>query len=178
MFRHLKFTALTAGLFVPAALVLAFGIVSCGDKKSEPAPAPDLTKFSGIYSSYLKSCGECHEPGNVAYSQKVTNLDMSTEEAAFTSLLLAVQVKKQDGFGCAERNYVKAGSPSTSYLYAIMDTATREAFATGSDQSCTPLLHVAEFDAAGNNIGGAANKPTAEQKEAIRSWIERGAPRN
>ncbi|MEN9528927.1 MAG: hypothetical protein RI932_800 [Pseudomonadota bacterium] len=178
MFRYSNSSGISAGFFGLAAFITLLGVVSCGDKKSDSPPPPDLTKFSGIYTSYLKSCGECHVPGDVAYSQKVSNLDMSSEEAAYTSLLQVAQVKRQLGADCAERNYVKANSPSTSYLYAIMDSATREAFAAGSNALCTPLLHVAEFDSSGANVGGQANKPTAEQKEAIRSWIERGAPRN
>jgi hypothetical protein len=166
------------GLFSLAACVVSLLIVSCSDKKEDSPPPPDLTKFSGIYESYLKSCGECHEPGNVAYTQKVGNLDMSSEEAAYTSLLKSIDVKRQLGADCAQRNYVKAGNPSESYLYAIMDISTRETFATGSNSLCAPLLHVAEFDSSGANVGGPANKPTAEQKEAIRSWIEKGATRN
>lgn len=169
-----------AGIFSLAVFVFACGLVSCTeDKKDEPPPPPDLTKFSGIYESYMKSCAECHEPGNVdAYTDNVRNLDMSSEEAAYVSLLKAVDIKRNMGSGCAERKYVQGGSPSTSYLYAIMDDATREAFAAGSDAACTPKLHVIEVDASGTNVGGVARKPTAEQKDAIRAWIEKGAPRN
>lgn len=177
MVGNTKATNHSAGLVSLASALLVLGVVSCGDKKKEE-PAVDLSKFSGIYQSYLKSCGECHEADNVTTKDKVSNLDFSTEEKAFASLLQATDIKRQAGAGCAARDYVKAGSPATSYLYAIMDSSTRESFAAGSDALCTPLLHVAEFDAAGVNVGGVANKPTAEQKEAIRAWIEKGAPRN
>jgi hypothetical protein len=103
---------------------------------------------------------------------------MSTADNAYASLFQAVQLKRQLGADCAVRKYIEAGNPNKSYLYAIMDTPTREAFAAGSDSLCTPLLHVAEFDSSGNNVGGVANQPKPEEKKAIREWIEKGAPKD
>lgn len=152
------------------AMGTMFLLISCSDKKEE-VPKADLTQFSGIYSSYLKSCGECHEPDNVAYQQYVTNLDMSSEAKAYISLMLVAGLKAKVGLGCPQLAFVKPGRASQSLLYAILDVATADIIAEGSDVSCKPKYHT-------RADGGVANDPTQEQKEAIRSWIEKGAPRN
>ena len=161
-------------LMVELGPLLAIGIMtliaSCSDNKKE-APKVDLNKFSGIYSSYLKSCGECHEPENVAYQQSVTNLDMSSEDKAYNSLMMVAGLKAKVGLGCPELAFVKPGSASQSLLYAILDVATADKITAGSDVSCKPKYHT-------RADGGVANDPTQDQKEAVRSWIEKGAPRN
>jgi hypothetical protein len=138
--------------------------VACEGKKEEKKAA-DLSKFSGLYSEYLKGCGECHAPGNVAYADDVKNLDMSSESAAYTSLMSVAVIAKKAGAECAALKYVAAGSPQTSILYAIMDADTAESFTA----ACRPLKHAKEY-------GGEANSPTAEQKEKIKEWITKGAP--
>ncbi|NBO37943.1 hypothetical protein EBU99_05100 [bacterium] len=154
-----------------AACIASFAfVVSCSDNKQETAP--DLTKFSGIYSSYLKSCGECHEPNNIdAYKDNVPNLDLSTEDAAYTSLLKSVEIRKKTGAGCPAAKYVEPGRVSSSYLFAVLDSETADSFATGGNSSCKPLYHT-------KKDGGVANEPSAEQKTAISNWIKNGALRN
>jgi hypothetical protein len=137
-----------------------------------PDPEPlDLKKFSNLYKDYLKSCGECHAPGNVVYTDDVTNLDLSSEQAAYTSLLRERELKRLNGLGCATVSYVTAGEPSVSVLYAIFDSDTRESFNAGSDDSCRPKLHAIAD-------GGQANNPSAEQKKGIKDWITNGATQN
>ncbi|MEY4065297.1 MAG: hypothetical protein RIR26_1505 [Pseudomonadota bacterium] len=147
--------------------------VSCGNKDLEKKlNAPDLTKFSGIYSSYLKSCGECHEPQNErAYKNYVPNLDMSTEDAAYASLMKVAERKSKAGLGCTDISFVKPRAAAQSLLYAVLDVATADAISAGSDSSCKPKYHTLAD-------GGEANNPTAEQKEAIKNWINNGASRN
>jgi hypothetical protein len=149
-----------AGISLP--LIALMLITSCGDKKKDEA---DLSKFSGIYSSYLKGCGECHAPGKVAYTDDVKNLDMSSESAAYTSLISVAVIAKKAGAECTSFKYVESGSPEKSILYAIMDADTADSFTA----ACRPLKHTQEY-------GGEANTPTAEQKQKIKEWITKGAP--
>jgi cytochrome c553 len=161
--------------FIETALLctLVAVLASCGSKELEKKiDAPDLTKFSGLYSSYLKSCSECHEPGNErAYKNYVPNLDMSTEEATYTSLMKVADRKSKAGLGCSDLKFVTAGAAAQSLLFAVLDVATADALSAGSDASCKPTYHTLAD-------GGEANNPTAEQKEAIKNWINNGAPRN
>lgn len=138
-------------------------VVSCGDKKE----SVDLDKFSGLYSSYLSSCKDCHEPNNVVYSENVRNLDMSSEDAAYRTLTSTANIMRWSGLGCASVKYVEASAASRSLLYAILDVPTADSFATGA---CKPLYHTKEN-------GGVANTPSAEQKQKIKEWINKGAPR-
>lgn len=154
-------------LFALAAVAL----VGCPPETKTEEPAPDLTRFSGIYESYLKNCGECHAPDNIVYTDDVTNLDLSSEQAAYTSLMKEREIKRIAGFGCATVKYVTPGEPSVSVLYAILDSETRAAFNAGSDDSCAPNLHTLAD-------GGQANTPTPEQKQAIKDWIANGAAQN
>lgn len=143
-------------------------LVACPKKEEAPA-GPDLKKFSGIYESYLKACGECHAPDQITYKDEVPGLDLSSKEAAYTSLLGERELKRLNGFGCsATVKYVMAGEPSESVLYAILDSQTRESFNAGVDDSCRPKLHT-------RADGGEANDPTPEQKAAIKDWITNGA---
>jgi hypothetical protein len=117
----------------------------------------------------LKDCGECHAPDNIVYTDDVTNLDLSTEQAAYESLKRERALKRVQSLGCSETvSYVVAGEPSVSILYAILDADTRESFNAGSDPSCRPNLHTLAD-------GGQANNPKPEEKEAIKSWITNGA---
>jgi len=170
----MMFTQMKKCLLIKPGALLAFGtmffLTSCSDKKEE-VPKADLTQFSGIYSSYLKSCGECHEPDNEAYQKYVTNLDMSSEEKAYSSLMLVAGLKAKVGLSCPQLAFVKPGSANQSLLFAILDVPTADKITDGSDVSCKPKYHT-------RKDGGLANDPTQEQKEAIRSWIEKGAPRN
>ncbi|MEN9827203.1 MAG: hypothetical protein RI953_2948 [Pseudomonadota bacterium] len=151
---------LRAGLTVVLALVLA----GCnGVKKDEP----DLSTFKGLYTSYLKDCGQCHSPDNIAYKENVKNLDMTSEDAAYNSLKSNASIARLAGLGCDSLKYVEPGSASTSILYAIMDASTAESFSG----ACKPLRHT-------KADGGEANNPTAEQKQKIKEWIDKGAPRN
>jgi len=144
------------------SVVLGVFIVSCGDKKQEV----DLSKFSGLYSDYFASCGECHRPDDVTYKDQVKNLDMSSESAAYASLTSTANIYRLSSLGCEPAKYVQSGSSSKSILYAIMDADTADAFASGA---CKPLKHTKEY-------GGVANNPTAEQKQKIKEWIDKGAP--
>lgn len=166
--RHSE-TRLSLGRVCFVALS-SLALVGCPPETS-PEPEPDLTKFSGIYQSYLKDCGECHAPDQITYTDDVTNLDLSSEQAAYSSLLRERELKKLNGLGCATVSYVTAGEPSVSVLYAILDADTREIFNAGSDDSCRPNLHT-------RADGGQANNPTAEQKQAIKDWITNGAAQN
>lgn len=145
----------------------AFLLASC-PKSEEKKPAPDLSKFSGLYSSYLSGCKECHEPNNVTYKEQVLNLDMSSEETAYTSLTSTANIARWASLGCDPVKYVNASSSSGSILYAILDAETADAFGDGA---CKPLKHT-------RTNGGEANDPSAEQKQAIKAWIDKGAPRN
>ncbi|MFZ9519013.1 MAG: hypothetical protein ACO3A4_00905 [Silvanigrellaceae bacterium] len=146
------------------AAVIPLILVACdGEKKKEP----DLSTFSGLYSAYLKDCGQCHSPDNVAYKDNVKNLDMTTEDAAYNSLKLNQAIARFAGLGCESLKYVEPGSSANSILYAMMDAPTKEAM-TGS---CKPYLHT-------RSGGGDANDPTDEQKQKIKEWIDKGAPRN
>lgn len=161
------------GAFKGAALsVLVLALASCGDKKQEE-PTPDLSKFSGIYASYLKSCAECHEPGTETQTTKVPNLDLSSEQAAYDSLLLNRNLKPLIGFDCPTLVYVKPGFSAQSILYAIMDVPTADTIAAGSASACKATYHTRSSSAT-----GMANDPTPAQKEAIKAWIDKGAPRN
>lgn len=145
---------------------LALFVVGCEGKKEETV---DLTKFSGLYKSYLSSCKDCHEPGNITYKDNVKNLDMSSEDAAYNSLMSVANVPRLAGLGCdASLKYVAAGSSASSILYAIMDATTADNFGNGA---CRPLKHT-------KADGGEANTPTTEQKQKIKEWIDKGAPRN
>jgi hypothetical protein len=136
---------------------------SCGKKEE----SVDLSKFSGLYSSYLKSCSECHEPNNIVYKDQVKNLDLSTEDAAYASLTSIADIPRLSGLGCTSVRYVQAGAASKSILYAILDSSTADSFDSGA---CKPLKHT-QAD------GGVANSPSAEQKQAIAEWINKGAAR-
>ncbi|MEY3903020.1 MAG: hypothetical protein RL189_2326 [Pseudomonadota bacterium] len=154
-------------------LSLSFVFAACDDAdKKEPAPTPastpDLSKFSGLYSSYLTGCKECHEPDNVVYKEQVLNLDMSSEEKAYASLTSTANIARWSSLGCAPVKYVNANSSSGSILYAILDAETADSFGSGA---CKPLKHT-------RTNGGEANDPSAEQKQAIKAWIDKGAPRN
>jgi hypothetical protein len=146
-------------------------LVGCPPDPTPEQKSPDLTKFSGIYESYLKDCGECHAPDQITYKDDVTNLDLSSEQAAYSSLMRDRELKRVNDLGCATVKYVMAGEPSVSVLFAILDSETREAFNAGSDDSCRPRLHTLAD-------GGQANNPTAEQKQAIKNWITNGAAQN
>ncbi|MEN9810193.1 MAG: hypothetical protein RLZZ488_1760 [Pseudomonadota bacterium] len=148
-------------------LSLAFLLASC-DMEEKKEAAPDLSKFSGLYSSYLSGCKECHEPNNVTYKEQVLNLDMSSEETAYTSLTSTANIARWASLGCDPVKYVNASSSSGSILYAILDAETADAFGNGA---CKPLKHT-------RSNGGEANDPSAEQKQAIKAWIDKGAPRN
>lgn len=158
-------------------LSVSFFLASCDkDEKKEPAPTPtptpastpDLSKFSGLYSSYLSGCKECHEPDNVVYKEQVLNLDMSSEDKAYTSLTSTANIARWASLGCEAVKYVDSGSSPRSILYAILDAETADSFGSGA---CKPLKHT-------RTNGGEANDPTAEQKQAIKAWIDKGAPRN
>lgn len=151
------------------AFVLATScfVASC-DKLGNMDQEADLTKFSGLYSSYLSGCKECHEPNNVVYKEQVLNLDMSSEDKAYASLTSTANITRWSSLGCDTVKYVKAGSSTSSILYAILDADTADAFGSGA---CKPLKHT-------RDDGGEANSPSAEQKRAIKTWIDKGAPRN
>lgn len=159
LFQSYRMTFVRVSLSLSVLTVLA----SCNGE--EKKPAADLSKFSGLYSEYLKGCGECHAPGNVAYTDDVKNLDMSSETAAYSSLLSAANIARLAGAGCESLKYVESGSPEKSILYAVLDADTAESFSA----ACRPKKHTKEY-------GDQANTPTAEQKQKIKEWISKGAP--
>jgi cytochrome c553 len=146
------------------ALAVVIGIAACSSEKTKETEAT----FDSIYSSYLKSCADCHTAGSTAERDDVPGLDMTTADTAYQSLAKYVNLPRRNG--CNNLKYVVAGKPEQSFLLAIMDRETNEKFLDAASTECAPAKHT-------SNLGGPANTPSAATISSIKTWITNGAKR-
>ena len=139
-----------------AALLLAFGCSSPKDTASSDS------QFSAIYTkSFSVSCTNCHNP--TAAPSTFTNLDMTSEGAAYTGLMERV-VKPSASSTCPNDFRVSPGQPTKSYLLGVLFSDYQASY--GGTPGCVPFVPHSGKDSL-----------TAEEKSAIVNWIQSGAAR-
>lgn len=121
--------------------------------------------FSNVYSNTLKSCAQCHD-GTDASVENGT-VDFSSQALAYETLLAGTVSGITAAGTCAGVKLVDAGSPSTSYLLAVLfaDYASGTGFA--GDGDCVPYATHLEDQ----NV-------SASEKASMVQWIQDGAQNN
>lgn len=157
--RVFRFGAPTLAVVTCISAVL---VSYCGTKEEKKVEA----KFSSIYANALTGCATCHKPGTEVYTNKVKNLDMSSQAAAYTSLMLTMEAPTQKPL-CSDNKFVKAGDASNSILVAVFDESVRTAF-PANNSGCAPI--------AASEMGAGA--VSAETLAAVKQWINEGAANN
>lgn len=152
----------TSALFLTLCAV-AVGVSYCGKKDDPKVEA----KFASLYANGLNGCGKCHAPGKEAYSASVTNFDMSSASAAYTSLNLKLAVTAKPE--CDAAYYVVASNSAKSAVWAVVDNTARESFAASSGAAGCSIM-------SGETMGIASL--SAEFKTALKQWIDAGAANN
>lgn len=164
LFSCAKVQKICAYLWRGLSVGIVLGIVACSSEKTKETEA----NFESIYSSYLKTCADCHTAGSTAERDDVPGFDMATVDTAYQSLSQYVKLPRRNG--CSNLRFVVAGKPEQSFLLAIMDRDTNENFPAAASTDCAPAKHT-------TNLGGPATTPSAATVSSIKTWISNGAKR-
>ena len=153
---------------VTLAVFLACGAVN--DSSDATGPGDNGNRgagFDNLYSSYLNKCANCHAPnamGRTPDTEK--SLDFSTADTAFASLKGAAAGLQGNVLACNGVAFIGA-TYETSLLAAVLDENVRANFKSGQcDQDAvTSMTNKLKVD------------PPAGFLDALKSWIDSGAPR-
>lgn len=155
-------------------------IVMVGCTKTDTATTSSCssaTSYSGTYSNlYTKvfsvQCISCHSPGKDPYtyadgSGGLTGLSFESAAIGYSDLNAGHVSGVQSGDYCQKISYVSSGSPTTSYLMAVL-SANYSTTNFAGQTNCTPL----------NSHQTAFVSLCAPDVTALESWIQSGAPNN
>jgi hypothetical protein len=130
-----------------------FALTACGDL----LPTTSGT-FTDVYAKTLSSCTQCHDGSNAT---EYGSLDFSTQASAYETLVGTTVTGPMAAGTCGQVPLVAAGSPSTSYLTAVLFTDYAASFSSGG---CVPYA---------THLEDQSISP--EEKTSIETWITNGA---
>ncbi len=146
-------------------LVLGVLLVFSGCSKKTDSPA--VGTFGYVYQNTLKTaCIECHVPSGAAYASHGVQLDFSTQDTAY-STLLAKNVTGSSSTGtCSGIRIVSPSTPASSYLAGVLISSYHISNFAGVS-GCTPYAnHLSD-----QNL-------SAEEQTSLIEWIQGGALNN
>jgi len=149
-------------------LVLSLMLTRCGSNNSNSTTsnAAITPSFASIYTNVLsQACIQCHVPGTSVYINNNVHLDFTSASTAYSSLT-GLTSSGVSSSSCNGIKYVTPGSPSSSYLAAVL-FADYNTSGFAGDSGCTPYAtHLSD-----QNISSA-------EETAIIAWINAGAANN
>lgn len=157
--KKICFSCITFVVFFMIAAILS----SCGNNTANDATTTSGS-FSSIYTTTISTaCINCHVTGG---SSNGSQLDFSSKALAYSTLTTKHVTGGSSVGTCGSASIVLAGSPSTSYLAAVLVSGYSSSNFAGIS-GCQPYsTHLID-----------QNLSTAE-KNSIIAWIQGGALNN
>lgn len=136
----------------------------CSSKDDSKTSSTSESKFSQLYKSLFGnySCKQCHIPGGQAYDIQASELNFSSKELAYSTLMNKSALSTSASF-CEGISYVHPGNPQLSYLVPVLIEEYNHLDFAGKE-NCQPLTTHNDF----NNV-------TAVEKKLLLEWIQEGA---
>lgn len=155
--------------FARLALMAAFvtGVVRCSSKKSDGSCSSSVpATMTGLYTSvFSQACINCHVPSKSAALAGNSNVDFSSQSAAYSTLVGTFVTGTTGSTTCSSVRLVNGSDPSTSYLAAVLLPQYNHTNFAGT--SCTPYTeHLQSMNLCDS------------EKNALIAWIQSGAPNN
>jgi hypothetical protein len=145
------------------AAFLAVALVRCG---KTPTSTPASGTFGSVYSTFNSAgCAECHAPSVSASAAHGSSLDLSSQSAAYSTLVGTKVTATDSTSTCGNVSLVVAGNPSQSYLAAVLFSSYNTA--NFVESGCTPY-----------NAHLSDQHLTSDEQTSIISWIQNGAQNN
>ncbi len=148
------------------ALAASLLLTRCGSEKDNNTDTLEPT-FSSIYTNVLVSnCASCHAPGEAAYDTNMVEIDLTSKTTAYNTIRNGVVTATTADPTCAGLNYISAGNANASYFAAVIDTGINPTFNSGGCAAPT-----------NTHVNGSVSL-TADEEDAIATWINQGAANN
>ncbi len=148
------------------ALAASLLLTRCGSEKDNNTDTLEPT-FSSIYTNVLVSnCASCHVPGEAAYDTNGVLIDLTSKTTAYNTISSGVVTATTADANCDGDDYITAGNANASYFAAVVDTGINPTF---NANGCTAPTNT--------HVNGLTSL-TADEEDAIASWINQGAANN
>ena len=153
---------------MPVAIGLSALFTACSGKEDTSDKVEPT--YSYLYKNVFSSEGDCSKCHNANGAKDNNIIQFNQAKATLYTALLNDQPKKNmyQAESCSEAKLVLAGDSSLSFLWGIAsgDEEVRTVF-NNKYGTCTI-----------NNVIHEGVTITSEQKQALKAWIDAGAPNN